>query len=164
MFISRIFVGLICAVLMFASIDAAQRGTETGVAVSMTLKVAGQPYTFNGKGACTYAPVAYIYGSRAQQWRVEGNDSKGSASLTLWRPAAGPGDMFSLYVATGSQSHVVNTVKTSGGGTVEGSGKVTFTPAGSGGMFTIDAKAAKGGTISGTMKCSSFSAAVAEGG
>jgi hypothetical protein len=72
--------------------------------------------------------------------------------------------MFSFHTATGGKSHVVNTVKTSGGGKLEGSGKVTFASSGSGGTFTIDATAAKGGTITGTMKCSTFSAAVAEGG
>ena len=164
MFIRRIFVGLTYAVLMIASIGAAQRGTEAGADVSIALKVAGQTFAFNGKGACTYAPVASIYGVKAQQWRVESNDARGSASLTFWRPAAGSGDMFSLYAATGGKSYVVNTIKTSGGGAPEGSGKVTFTPAGSGGTFTIDATAAKGGTITGTMKCSAFSPAVAEGG
>ncbi len=164
MLIRKLFVESICAVLMIASMGVAQSPTKTGVDVSIALKVAGQTYAFNGKGECTYAPVAWIFGAGAQQWRVEGNNAQGSASLTLWRLAAGSGDMFSLYAATGGKSYIVNTVKTSGGGKVEGSGKVTFTSAGAGGTFTIDATAAKGGTITGTMKCSAFSPAVAEGG
>jgi hypothetical protein len=164
MFIRRIFIESICAVLMIASIGVAQSPTETGVDVSIALKAAGQTYAFNGKGECTYAPVAYIFGTKAQQWTVKGNNAQGSASLTLWRLAAGSVDMFSFYVANGGKSYVVNTVKTSGGGKIEGSGKVTFTSAGSGGTFAIDATAANGGTITGTMKCSAFGAVVDEGG
>ena len=162
MLIRRIFVESICAVLMIASMGVAQSPTKTGVDVSIALKVAGQTYAFNGKGECTYAPVAWIFGTGAQQWRVEGNNAQGSASLTLWRPAAGSGDMISFYVAVNGKSYKVNTVKASG--SAEGSGKVIFTPAGSGGTFTIDATATKGVTITGTMKCSAFTAAVAEGG
>lgn len=164
MFIGRIFIESICAVLMIAIIGFAQNPSETGVDVSIALKVAGQTYAFNGKGECTYAPVAYIFGTKAQQWKVEGNSAQGSASLTLWRLVAGSADMFSFYAATGGKSYIVNTVKTSGGGKVEGSGRVTFTPAASGGTFTIDATAAKGATITGSLKCSSFSAVVDEGG
>ncbi len=164
MLIRRIFVESICAGLMIASIGFGQNQAKTGADVSIALKVAGQTYAFNGKGDCTYAPVASIYGTRAQQWRVEGNNAQGSAALTFWRPAAGSGDMFSLHAATGGKSYVVSTVKTSGGGQVQGSGKATFTSAGSGGTFTIDATAANGGTITGTMKCSAFSPAMAEGG
>ena len=72
--------------------------------------------------------------------------------------------MFTLHSTISGKSYLVNTVKTSGGGTVQGSGKVTFTPSGPGGTFTIDATAPNGGTITGTIKCSAFSAAMAEGG
>lgn len=164
MSIRKIFIESICAVLTITFIGVAQSPAEKGIDVSIALKVEGQTYAFNGKGECTYAPVAYIFGTEAQQWKVEGNNDQGSASLTLWRLAAGSVDMFSFYVTTGSKSHVVNTVKTSGGGKVDGSGRVTFTAAGSGGTFTIDAETAKGETIAGTMKCSAFSAVVDEGG
>ena len=164
MSIRGIFMESICAVLMLAFSGVAQSPTETGADLSIALNVAGQTYAFNGKGECTYEPVAYIYGTRAQQWSVEGNNAQGSAKLTLWRLAAGSVDMLSLYAATGGKVYVVKTVKTGGGGEVEGSGKATFTSAGSGGTFTIDATAAKGGKITGTMKCSAFSAVVVEGG
>ena len=164
MIIRRIFAESICAVLMVASNGVAQSPAKTGVDVSVALKVDGQTYAFNGKGECTYEPVAWIYEARAQQWRVEGRNAQGGVTLTLWRLAGGSGDMFTLHAATGGKSHVVSTVKTSGGGQVEGSGKVTLTSAGPGGTFTVDATAAKGGRITGTMKCSAFSAAVAEGG
>jgi len=164
MSIRRIIIESICAVLMLAFSGVAQSPAETEADVSIALNVAGQTFAFNGKGECTYEPAGYIYGTRAQQWKIEGNNAQGSASLTLWRLEAGSVDMFSFYAATGGKVYVVNTVKTSGGGEVEGSGKATFTPAGSGGTFTIDATAAKGGKIAGTMKCSAFSAVVVEGG
>ncbi len=164
MHIKGIFAGSMLTVLVIASAGIAQSPDKAGVDVSIALKIAGQAYVFNGKGECTYAPVAGIYGARAQQWRVGGSNAQGSATLTFWRLATGSGDMFSLHAASGGNSYVVNTVRTSGGGKIEGSGKVTFTPAGPGGTFTIDATAVKGGTITGTMKCGAFSPAMAEGG
>jgi len=158
--IRGISVGSICALLM-ASGSAAQ-GLEKKVDVSIELKAAEQTFTFNGKGECSYEPVAYIYGTKAQLWKVEGRNAKGSASLTLWRPAAGSGDMISLYATTGGKSYTVNTVGT--GGNAVGSGKVTFTPVGRGGTFTIDAATASGGRITGSLKCGAFTAVVVEGG
>ncbi len=74
------------------------------------------------------------------------------------------GDMFSLSVATGGKSYRVNTVKVGGGSAVLGSGKVTFTASGAGGTFMINATAANGAAITGTIKCSAFTAAEAVGG
>jgi hypothetical protein len=170
MFDKRIFVAFVCAALVIPSIGAGQdrsapsNPAETKVDVSIALKVAGQPYNFNGKARCTHAPVASIYDVNAQQWRVEHNEDLRSVSLTFWRPAAGSGDMFSLHCRIGDKSYLVSTVKTSGGGTIQGSGKVTFTPSKPGGTFTIDATTANGLTITGTIKCSAFSPAVDEGG
>lgn len=159
--IRRISVGLICAVLMMSGSATAQ-GLEKKVDVSIALKVAGQTFAVNGKGECNYEPAAYIYGAKAQLWRVQGSNAQGSASLTLWRPGAGSGDMISVYATTGGKSYTVNTVRTSGN--AEGSGKVTFTPVGSGGTFTIDATAANGGRITGTLTCACFLGLEAEGG
>jgi hypothetical protein len=150
--------------LLTAFAGVAQSPKGTAADVSIALKVSGQTFAFNGKGECTYAPVAYTYGTKAQQWKIAGRNAQGSASLTLWRPADGSADMISFYAQADGQSYVVHTVKATGGGKIEGSGKVTFTPAGSGGTFTIDATATKGGTITGTMKCSAFGAVVDEGG
>lgn len=158
--IRAICVGSICAVLM-ASGSAAQ-GVDKKVDVSIALRVSGQTFTFNGKGECNCEPTAYIYGAKAQLWKVEGKNAQGAASLTLWRPAAGSGDMISFYATTGGKSYTVNTVGT--GGNAQGSGKVIFTPAGSGGTFTIDATAANGGRITGSLKCGAFTPVVAEGG
>ena len=170
MFDTRVFVAFVCAALVIPSIGAGQdRGApstpeETKVDVSIALMVAGQPYNFGAKSLCTHAPRASIYGTNAQQWRVEHNDGRHSVSLTFWRPAAGSGDMFTLHCRIGGKSYVVTTVKTSGGGAIQGSGKVTFTPSKPGGTFTIDATTANGIAITGTIKCSAFSAPVDEGG
>ncbi len=130
----------------------------------MRLVVAGQRYQFEGKAACRHAPIASIYGVRAEMWGVQQSDGQRSITLTLWRPKNTSGDMFSLAVATGAKSYVVNTVTSGRESAVQGSGKVTFTTSGSGGTFTIDGKAANGAAITGTIQCSAFTNAVAEGG
>jgi hypothetical protein len=117
----RFSVVVLCAAVMSVSVGAVQlrRGStsvDTKVDVSIALAVAGQPYHFDGKAECTYAPIASIYGVRAQQWRVE-HEGPGALSLTFWRPTGGSGDMFSLNVQSGSTSYGVSTVKTAGGGT-----------------------------------------------
>jgi hypothetical protein len=55
-------------------------------------------------------------------------------------------------------------VSTVRGGQVTGSGKVTFEPSGKGGTFRVDATAADGTSISGTIRCDAFTPHVAEGG
>ncbi len=170
MFDNRVFVAFVCAALVIPSIGAVQARrapstpAETKVDVSIALKVAGQPYNFSGKAHCTHAPIASIYGTNAQQWMVDHHEGQQSVSLTFWRPAAGTGDMFTLHCTINGKSYLVSTVKTNGGGTIQGSGKVAFTPSKPGGTFIIDATAADGSTITGTIKCSDFSAAVAEAG
>ncbi len=136
---------------------------DTKVDISITLKRTGQAYEFSGKGECTYAPVAFIYGIRAQLWRVEQNSSSGSVILTFWRPADGSGDMFTIDMSVGGKSDLVSTVN-KGGASAQGSGKMGFTSSGAGGTFTIDAKATNGANIAGTIKCSAFRPATAEGG
>jgi len=170
MFDNRVFIAFVCAALVIPSIGAGKgrraqsTPEETKVDVSIALKVAGQPYNFSGKARCTHAPLASIYDVNAQQWSVDHNEGLQSVSLTFWRPAAGSGDMFTLHCTISGKSYLVSTVKTNGGGTIQGSGKVTFTPSEPGGTFTIDATAANGLLITGTIKCSAFSAAVPEGG
>jgi hypothetical protein len=72
--------------------------------------------------------------------------------------------MMSLGVSSGSKSHNVNTVKVGTHTDTQGTGTVKFEPAAQGGTFTIDATAADGAKITGTVKCESFTAATAEGG
>lgn len=166
---SKIVFGLAIA-LALASPAAAQRRGELGMAadlkadVAITMQVAGQPYHFEGKAECLRAPVASIYGVMAEMWSVRQSDGKGSVMLTLWRPRNMSGDMVALSVTSRGRSYLVNTIKAAAGSAVQGSGKVTFTPSGAGGTFTIFATTANGAAITGTIKCSAFSAAIAEGG
>ncbi len=170
MFNRKVLVAFASAVLLIPAIGAGQSSraqsgpAETKVDVTIALVVAGQPFNFGGKALGTFAPVASIYEVNAQQWRVEHHDGPRSLSLTFWRPTSGSGDMFNLSCSINGKSYHVSTVKTNGGGTPEGSGKVTFTPAKPGGTFTIDAKTADGVAIKGTIKCSDFKAPVEEGG
>ncbi len=57
-----------------------------------------------------------------------------------------------------------SSVKPGGESAVGGSGKVVLAPSGSGGTFTIKATTANGAAIIGTIQCSAFKAAIAEGG
>ncbi len=164
-------VGLgLCAALVLASVAAAQQRRAPGtppddkVGVAIALQAGGESYRFSGQATCTHEPKGYIYMVPAQQWRVEQSEGRRSVGLTFWRPAAGSGDMFNLYVSTGSKTHHIDTVKTKNGGDPQGSGNVTFTPAAAGGTFTVKATAVNGATITGTITCSAFRAAIAEGG
>lgn len=163
----EVFVGFAVA-LTFTSAVSAQRRTAPAktaqVGVEIALQVAGQPYRFEGNAACTHAPVASIYAVASEMWSVQQSDGQRSIALTLWRPKSTSGDMFSLNVRTGGKSFAVNTVKAGGESAVQGSGKVTLTTSGAGGTFTINATTTNGAAITGTLKCSAFTDAVAEGG
>lgn len=154
-------------VLILASTASAQRrtvpGTPAETGVTITLQVAGQPYRFEGKAACHYAPVASIYNVMAEMWRVQQSDGQRSVMLTLWRPKNMSGDMFSLSLSTGPKSYLVSTVK-GGESAAQGSGKVTFTTSGGGGAFRINGTTTNNVPITGTIQCSAFTQAVAEGG
>ncbi len=155
--------------LVMTSAASAQRRTAPatpaeGSRVAITLQVAGQRYQFEGKAACQHAPVASIYNVMAEMWRVEQSEGQRSITLTLWHPKSISGDMFSLNVATGAKSYLVNTVRLSGDNAVQGSGKVTFTTSGAGGTFMINATAANNAAITGKIQCSAFTHATAEGG
>lgn len=136
---------------------------DTTVPVTAALKVGAQAYDFTGKATCTHAPVAGIYDLRAEQWRVQQSDDRGSLSLTHWQPASGAA-MFNLSVTSNGVRSNVSTVKVGAKGTVDGSGTVTLARAGKGGTFTIAATTAKGAKITGTIKCEAFTPAFAEGG
>ncbi len=137
-------------------------GMDDEVSVSIALQIAGRPYHFEGKAECKHEPRAYIYSVPAELWRVHQIDRQRSIMLSLWRPQNTSGEMFSLSVGTRGKSYLVNTIKP--GGAVKGSGKMTITRSGAGGTFTINASAAEGVPITGTIKCSGFTAVMAEGG
>jgi len=129
------------------------------VAVEISLKGA-EAYEAKGQGSCTHAPKASIYGVLAEMWTVRHQAEGRSVQLTLWKPADGSADMFSLSV-NGAESMTISTVR---GGQVTGNGTVSLAGAGKGGAFTIDAKARTGEAFTGTIKCDAFTPAIAEGG
>lgn len=161
-----------CGVLVLASVAIAQRqaprapGTpaDDKVGVAIALRAGGESYQFSGAATCTHEPKGYIYAIPAQLWTVEQREGARSVGLTFWKPASGSGDMFMLRVSSGGKTYTTNTVKTKNGGTPQGAGEVTFASAGSAGTFTVNATAANGAKISGTIKCDAFRRAVAEGG
>jgi hypothetical protein len=132
--------------------------------MSISLQVAGQRYQFEGNAACQHAPVASIYNVSAEMWRVQQSDGQRSIALTLWRLKNTSGNMFSLNVGSGGKSYVVNTVRVGGENPDKGSGNVTLTASGTGGTFTVNTTAANSAAITGTIQCSAFTQALAEGG
>ncbi len=162
----------LCGALVFAPVTTAQRPARRApgmpaddkVGVAIALQAGGEAYRFTGQATCTHEPKGYIYMVPAQQWRVAQNEGTRSVLLTFWRPAGGSADMFTLYVQGGGKTYATDTVKTKNGGSPQGSGEVTFAPGGAGGTFRVNATAANGAKISGTITCDAFRAAVAEGG
>ena len=140
---------------------ASGRPGESQTPVQVSLSVGGKRFDASASGTCTHAPVASIYQVMAELWTARQSAETGSLNLSLWRPKDGSADMVSLSITSGRSSTNVSTVR---GGTVTGSGKVTLAPAGKGGVFTVDAKTADGGAITGTIKCDAFAPHVAEGG
>ena len=161
---------IICAGVLTTAPAAAQlrarrdAGEKRTVGVAIALKAGAEQYQFKGQASCTHAPIASIHNVVAEQWTVEQSEGSRSSHLTLWKPKNGSGEMFSLSLSTGSHSRRVNTVTAPGAPAASGSGKVSLASAASGGTFTIDAKAADGTAIAGTIVCDAFLPAIAEGG
>lgn len=136
--------------------------TQPTQRIEAALKVGGDTYTSGEPGTCTHAPTASIHQVVSELWRVQQSSDGRSLSLSFWRPKDGSADMVTLSVTSGKTSHQINTVR--GGGATSGSGKVTLEQSGTGGTFTVDARAASGVAVTGTIKCDSFAPHVAEGG
>ena len=136
---------------------------DTTVPVTIALKSGAEAYQFTGKATCSYAPKASIYDLAAERWTVDQSDGSRSMTLALWHPASGS-DLVSLSLNIGNQRYSVSTIKVGDKGTVEGSGKITLAREGTGGTLTVDATAANGTKITGTVKCGAFTPAIAEGG
>ncbi len=162
----------LCGALAFTSVAAAQRSTRSTsvlpspekVGAAIALQAGGESLRFTGQARCTHEPQGYIYMVPAKLWSVAQSEGTRSVSLTFWRPAAGSGDMFNLYVSMGGKTLHIDTVKTKSGGDPTGSGLVTFAAAGAGGTFTVNGTTADGVKISGTLRCDGFRAVMAEGG
>ena len=130
----------------------------------IALKVGTKDYRFSGPAECKAAQQASIYGIPAALYSVSQRSAGESLRLTLWQPKDGSSPMMSLHVSSGTNRYEVDTVK---GGTkrdTKGSGTATVRKAGSGGAFTIDARAASGEPIGGKISCSRFGGIQAEGG
>jgi hypothetical protein len=162
----------VCGAMVVASVAAAQSAirrapgddADDNVGVNIALQVGGAAYQVNGRGTCGHEPKGWIYGTAAKMWTVRHRDGSRSVTLTFWSPGGGTADMFNLYVTSGGKTHQANTVTGKDAGPTKGSGTVTFAPAGTGGVFTVNATSAGGAKIGGTIKCDAFRAIVAEGG
>ncbi len=169
--LSSTVVVALCGALLFASVASAQRptrrapampsGDETGVAIA--LQAGSESYQFTGQGTCTQEPRGYIYGVAAHLRTIEQSDGRRSVRLTLWSPSKSAA-MFSLSMTSNGKSYETDTVTGKGAGPTTGSGTVAFAQQGNGGTFTVNATAANGTKISGTIRCDSFRTAIAEGG
>jgi hypothetical protein len=162
----RMITVICCGSLLVASVAAQRRvpGEKPTVGVIIALNAGTDTYQFKGQARCTHAPKAAIYGVLSERWMVQHSDDSRSATLTLWKPKNGSGEMFSLSISSGSRSRRVTTVKASGAPAPVGSGQVTLAPSASAGTFTVDAKTADGTAITGTITCDAFLPAIAEGG
>lgn len=159
-------VSLLAAVDARAQRRAAPRAAGEGnkVAVAVSLAAGATQYAFTGEGACQSTPRASIYALPAALSSVRVHDGARSLNLTLWQPADGTPGMMSLGVNIDGKSHSVDTVKVGQQGRIQGSGTARLAKQGEAGVFTIDATAADGTKIKGTIRCASFTAPVAEGG
>ena len=155
---------LACPALALSALAAARPPADAApeaqapTPVTVALTIGGKAYTAKGSGECTFAPVASIYGVRAQQWSVEysaGGAGLRNVGLTVWRPAAGGADQMNFYASVGSKSYRIDTVK---GSKPAGSGTVTLQQKGAGGRFEITGKDAGGAAVRGTVECARFSA------
>jgi hypothetical protein len=151
--------------LIFVSVVAAREAQRPSpspgdrkASVRIALQVDGADYQFDGRAYCTYEPSANIVAVSGQGWQVAHEEAERRVILSFLRATRGLGDMFSLHVTAAGKKYVTNTITMSPTtkGATEGSGKVTFEPAGTGGTFTIDAVASNGATISGTVRCDAF--------
>lgn len=159
--------GILAAEVMTSTLSAQRRvpgqRAETTVPVTIALKAGAESYNFTGKATCSHAPLASIYNLRAERWTVDQSEGARSLTLAVWRPASGS-DLVSVNLSSAARRHSMSTIKVGNNGTAEGSGTVAFAKDGNGGTFTINATAADGTKITGTVKCDAFTAAIAEGG
>ena len=132
-------------------------------AIQLDLRIGATPYVVSARGTCLAQPHGTLYDVPAAQWNARHRDDGRYANLAFWRVQNG-GDMFNLGVLLGSTMHRISTVKVQGKGEAHGTGRVTLTPNGSGGIFTIDATADTGARITGTITCGAFARPVEDNG
>lgn len=149
--------------LVAMAVAAAAVSARAGT-VEIDLQVGESRYEARGAGECRFAPKASIYGLPAAMYMVSHRENRRSLSLTLWEPAGGQPAMVNLRIAGGASRDVVDTVVAGTKRDTQGSGTAEVRKAGAGGVFTLDAKTARGKPIRGRIKCGTFSGVQAEGG
>lgn len=130
----------------------------------LSLSVGGKKLQASGEGVCKAAQQASIYGIPAALYTVSQRTKSHSLNLSLWQPKDGAPLMMSLSVQAGDKTYRVDTVKGGNKRDTQGSGKAGLEKSGAGGTIALDAVAASGEKITGTIKCRSFGGIQAEGG
>jgi hypothetical protein len=136
-------------------------GLAQATPVEVTLQVGSGKYRFSGEGQCKASQQASIYGVNAALYMVSHHSPRQSLNLTVWQPKSGAPNMISLRVYTGARTYDVDTVKGGSKQATKGSGSATVDKSG---VFTLDAVAASGEKITGTVRCAGFGGIQAEGG
>jgi hypothetical protein len=137
---------------------------QAAAPVEVALQVGARKLQASGSGECKAAPQASIHGVPAALYSVSQNAGGHSLSLTLWQPKNGSEDMMSLAISADGKRYEVDTVKAGAMRATKGTGKAALEKTGAGGVFRVDAVAASGEKISGTVRCGSFGGIRAEGG
>jgi hypothetical protein len=132
-------------------------------AIQLDLRIGGTPYAVSARGTCLAQPHGSLYDVPAAQWSARHRDDQRYVNLAFWRVSK-VGEMFNLGVLVGTTMHRVSTVKVQGKGDPHGAGRVTLTPNGAGGSFSIDATADTGARITGTITCGAFARPVEDNG
>jgi hypothetical protein len=138
-------------------------GPDPKVGLTIALQVGTGRYDFTGQGVCLEIPDGSIYDAPAAMYSVRQTTDKQRLNMTLYRLKKG-GDMLTLNVSSGNETHSVSTVKVAANGTVAGSGSAKLERTGKGGTLTIEAADPKGVKISGTVKCEAFNRPVESNG
>lgn len=141
-----------------------QPAQPAGVPIEIALQIGANKYTAGGQGECKSAPSASIYGIPASLSAVSHSEGGKSLRLTLWQPKSGPAEMMTLAISVAGKHYDVDTVKAPAKRDTKGSGHTKLQRSGTGAVFTVDAVAAGGEKISGTIKCAGFLPIHAEGG
>ena len=130
-------------------------GPDPKVALTIALSAGTARYDFTGQGVCLEIPDGSIYGAPAALYAVRQTGAKQRFNMTLYRLKEG-GDMITLNLTIGKDTHSVSTVKIGESGALLGSGTATLERAGTGGTLTIKATDTNGVTLAGTVKCDAF--------
>ena len=140
-------------------------GARGEVPLTVEVSAGSERAELTGRGKCTHAKMASIYGVPAALWQIQDSDRAGKirhASLSVWRPSAGDvPDQFSMAISTASTQYRIDTVK---GGQMVGSGSVTVHPMGEGAHFEVVGTDADGRSVRAAFQCTRFTEHVAEGG